>query len=100
MPLQRAARTLKCAAAGAADPTSKRLAGGWPDIPYADWRPQRDFGESPPAGFNVPDAAVASHPLSHSGFAQGSCGPDPIRERRYDNGIENIVSIGFLAEGM
>jgi len=33
-------------------------------------------------------------------FAQGSCGRDPIRERHYDNGIENIVSIGFLAEVM
>ena len=84
-----------------AQPTPRR-SGSRKDgpIPRADWRPQRDVGESPPAGFNVPDAAVASHPLSHSGFAQGSCGRDPIRERRYDNGIENIVSIGFLAEVM
>ena len=88
------------AAGGVADPKSKRLAGGWPDTPWEDWRPQRDVGESPPAGFNVLDAAVPSHPPSHSDFAQGSCGPDPIRERRYDNGIENIVFIGFLAEVM
>ena len=33
-------------------------------------------------------------------FAQGSRRPDTIRERCQDNGIENIVSIGFLAEVM
>ena len=31
-------------------------------------------------------------------FARGSRRRDPIREKRCDNGIENIVSIGFLAE--
>ena len=100
MPLRRAARTVKCAAAGAARPTSKRLAGRRPDI---QWQIDARNGMSvkvlrpdstsrmrrlPPTRFRIPP------------FAQGSCWRDPIRERRYDNGMENIVSIGFLAEVM